>query len=169
MGSGRDAAMTSRLTSVFVEKLLSGGAGKGVTMELLNNLLMSKNKECFSSVDLLEIDLIKKKASFVKAGAAPAYLLRSAKLFKVSSDTPPCGIIEGFSAENTSFDIFPGDIIIMLSDGITSSIDCGTSLCDIMNNAKGESLETIAGKILDMAVSMSVHDDDMSCVIVRVK
>lgn len=169
MGSGRDAAMTSRLTSVFVEKLLSGGAGKGVTMELLNNLLMSKNKECFSSVDLLEIDLIKKKASFVKAGAAPAYLLRSAKLFKVSSDTPPCGIIEGFSAENTSFELFPGDIIIMLSDGITSSIDCGTSLCDIMNNAKGESLETIAGKILDMAVSMSVHDDDMSCVIVRVK
>lgn len=169
MGSGRDAAMTSRLTSVFVEKLLSGGAGKGVTMELLNNLLMSKNKECFSSVDLLEVDLIKKKASFVKAGAAPAYLLRSAKLFKVSSDTPPCGIIEGFSAENTSFEIFPGDIIIMLSDGITSSIDCGTALCDIMNNTKGESLEVIAGKILDMAVTMAVHDDDMSCVIVRVK
>ncbi len=169
MGSGRDAAMTSRLTSVFVEKLLSGGAGKGVTMELLNNLLMSKNKECFSSVDLLEVDLIKKKASFVKAGAAPAYLLRSAKLFKVSSDTPPCGIIEGFSAENTSFEIFPGDIIIMLSDGITSSIDCGTALCDIMNNAKGESMEVIAGKILDMAVTMAVHDDDMSCVMVRIK
>ena len=169
MGSGRDAAMTSRLTSVFVEKLLSGGAGKGVTIELLNNMLMSKNNECFSSVDLLEIDLIKKKASFVKAGAAPAYLLRSTKLFKVSSDTPPCGIIEGFCAENTSFDIFPGDIIIMLSDGITSSIDCGTALCDIMNNAKGQPLETVAGRVLDMAISLSVHDDDMSCVIVRIK
>ncbi len=169
MGSGRDAAMTSRLTSVFVEKLLSGGAGKGVTIELLNNLLMSKSKECFSGVDLLEVDLINKKASFVKAGAAPAYLLRSTKLFKVSSDTPPCGIIEGFCAENTSFDIISGDIIIMLSDGITSSIDCGTALCDIMNNAKGQPLETIAGKILDMAISMAVHEDDMSCVIVRVK
>ena len=169
MGSGRDAAMTSRLTSVFVEKLLSGGAGKGVTMELLNNLLMSKNKECFSSVDLLELDLIKRRASFIKAGAAPAYVLRSAKLFKVSSDTPPCGIIEGFCAENTSFDVFSGDVIIMLSDGITSSIDCGNSLCAIMNNAEGESFEALAGKILDMAVSMAVHDDDMSCVMVKIK
>lgn len=169
MGSGRDAAMTSRLTSVFVEKLLSGGAGKGVTMELLNNLLMSKNKECFSSVDLLELDLIKKRASFIKAGAAPAYVLRSAKLFKVSSDTPPCGIIEGFCAENTSFDVFPGDVIIMLSDGITSSIDCGNSLCEIMNNAGEQSFEALAGKILDMAVSMAVHDDDMSCVMIKIK
>lgn len=169
MGSGRDASMTSKLTSVFVEKLLSGGAGKGATIELLNNLLMTNNRECFSGVDLLEIDLIKKKASFVKAGAAPAYLLRSTKLFKVSSDTPPCGIIEGFCAENTSFEIMPGDIIIMMSDGITSSIDCGTALCDIMNTSKGQPLENIAGKILDMAVSLTVHDDDMSCVIVKIK
>ena len=169
MGSGRDAAMTSKLTSVFVEKLLSGGAGKGVTIELLNNLLMSKNNECFSSVDLLEVDLIKKRASFVKAGAAPAYVMRSTKLFKVSSDTPPCGIIEGFCAENTSFEVFPGDIIIMLSDGITSSIDCGTALCDIMNNAKDESFQSLAGKILDTAVSLAVHDDDMSCVIVKIR
>lgn len=169
MGSGREAAMTSRITSVFVEKLLSGGAGKGVTMELLNNLLMSKSRECFSGVDLLELDLIKKRASFVKAGAAPAYVLRRAKLFKVSSETPPCGIIEGFCAENTSFDVFSGDIIIMLSDGITSSIDCGTALCDIMNNAKGLSPQAVAGKILDSALTMTVHDDDMSCVLIKVK
>jgi len=169
MGSGRDAAMTSKLTSVFVEKLLSGGAGKGVTLELLNNLLMSKSKECFSSVDLLELDLLKRRVSFVKAGAAPAYVLRSTKLFKVSSDTPPCGIIEGFCAENTSFEVFPGDMIIMLSDGITSSVDCGTALCEIMNDADKSSFEALAGRILDMAMSMSVHDDDMSCVIVKIK
>ena len=169
MGSGRDAAMTSRITSVFVEKLLSGGAGKGVTMELLNNLLMSKSKECFSSVDLLEVDLLRKRASFVKAGAAPAYLLRSAKLFKVSSDTPPCGIVEGFSAENTSFEVMSGDIIIMLSDGITSSIDCGNALCSIMNENRSSPCEAIASKILDYAVSLAVHDDDMSCVIVKIK
>ena len=108
-------------------------------------------------------------SSFIKAGAAPAYVLRSAKLFKVSSDTPPCGIIEGFCAENTSFDVFPGDVIIMLSDGITSSIDCGNSLCEIMNNAGEQSFEALAGKILDMAVSMAVHDDDMSCVLVKIK
>ncbi len=169
MGSGRDAAMTSRITSVFVEKLLSGGAGKGVTMELLNSLLMSKSKECFSSVDLLELDLITRRASFVKAGAAPAYLLRSAKLFKVSSDTPPCGIIEGFCAENTSFEVFSGDIIIMLSDGITSSIDCSETLCEIMNNSANLPAEALASKILDTAVSLAVHDDDMSCVLVRIK
>ncbi len=169
MGSGRDAAMTSRITAVFVEKLLSGGAGKGVTLEMLNNLLLSKNKECFSSVDLFELDLIGCRGSFVKAGAAPAYLLRAAKLFRVSSDTPPCGIVEGFSAENTGFDVLPGDLIIMLSDGITSALDCGDTLCEIMKQNKGAPLDALASKILDVAVSSSVHDDDMSCVLVRVK
>lgn len=169
MGSGRDAAMTSRLTSVFVEKLLSGGAGKGVTMELLNSLLLSKSRESFSSVDLLEVDLIERRASFVKAGAAPAYLLRAAKLFKVSSDTPPCGIIEAFSAENTSFEVFSGDVIIMLSDGVTSAIDCSTAICDIMNKHQASPLETTAQAILDLAASVAAHDDDMSCVIAKVK
>ncbi len=169
MGSGREAAMTSRMTSVFVEKLLSGGAGKGVTMELLNSVLLSKSRESFSSVDLLEIDLIQRRAAFVKAGAAPAYLLRATKLFKVSSDTPPCGIIEGFCAENTSFDVYSGDIIIMLSDGVTSAIDCSVALADIMKQHISSPPEITARSILDLAVSASVHDDDMSCVLVRVK
>ncbi len=169
MGSGRDAAMTSRLTSVFVEKLLCGGAGKGATMELLNDLLMSRTKECFATVDLMELDLVAGRASFVKAGAAPAYLLRSAKLFKVSSDTPPCGIIEGFCAENTGFDLCSGDIVIMLSDGITASVDCGRLLCDVMRDHGRESAEIIASKILEASVGKAVHDDDMSCVAVKIK
>lgn len=169
MGSGRDAAMTSKMTAVFIEKLLSGGAGKGVTMELLNSVLMSKSRECFSGVDLLELDLILRRASFVKAGAAPAYLLRAKKLFKVSSDTPPCGIIEAFCAENTSFEVFPGDTVIMMSDGITSAIDCSKALCDILSSRKNAPISLIADEIIRLASNAAVHDDDMSCIIVRIK
>lgn len=114
MGSGRSAALTSRLTSVFIEKLLTTGAHKNVTLELLNNLLLSKNDESFATVDLLEIDLLTGDAAFIKAGAAPAYIIRAAKLYKIASYTPPAGIIRSFSAESTRFSLEKGDTVLML-------------------------------------------------------
>ena len=169
MGSGREAALTSRLTAVFIEKLLSTGAHKGATLELLNNLLLSKSDECFATVDLLEIDLIEARASFIKAGAAPAYVVRSAKLYKISSETPPAGIIGAFSAENTSFDLHSGDIILLLSDGITENFDGTPYLAEILGFNVNEDISKLASAILAKARSLGVHDDDMSAVAVRVR
>ena len=36
MGSGRDAAFTSRLSSLFIEKLMHCATPKSVTLEMLN-------------------------------------------------------------------------------------------------------------------------------------
>lgn len=169
MGSGREAALTSRLTAVFIEKLLSTGAHKGATLELLNNLLLSNSSECFATVDLLEIDLLDSKASFIKAGAAPAYVVRSAKLYKISSETPPAGIIGAFSAENTSFSLHSGDVILLLSDGITENFDNTPWLAEILGFNVNEDISKLASAILAKARSLGIHDDDMSVVAVRVR
>ncbi len=169
MGSGREAALTSRLTAVFIEKLLSTGAHKGATLELLNNLLLSKNNECFATVDLLEIDLLEARASFIKAGAAPAFVVRSAKLYKISSETPPAGIINAFSAENTSFSLCSGDVILLLSDGIIEGFDSTPWLAEILGFHRGGDIAELASKILARAKELALHDDDMSVVAVRVR
>ena len=58
MGSGREAAITSRLCCLFLEKMLSAGNQKSITLEMLNNFVRCKNIECHATVDLLEIDLL---------------------------------------------------------------------------------------------------------------
>lgn len=168
MGSGRSAALTSRLTSVFIEKLLTTGSHKNVTLELLNNLLLSKSDESFATVDLLEIDLFTGQACFVKAGAAPAYVLRSSKLYKIASCTPPAGIVRYFNAENTKFVLEKGDMVVMLSDGIVQSSDDVPWLCEMLGADTDESPSQITEKIIEKARRMNLRDDDMTCVAVRV-
>lgn len=168
MGSGRSAALTSRLTSVFIEKLLTTGAHKTVTLEMLNNLLLSKNDESFATVDLLEIDLLSGEASFIKAGAAPAYILRASKLYKIASFTPPAGIIRSFNAENTKFTLEKGDTVMMLSDGIVQSYDEVPWLCELLSADKGEDPARLAERVLNKARRINLREDDMTCVAVRV-
>lgn len=168
MGSGRDAALTSRLTSVFIEKLLTTGAHKSVTLELLNNLLLAKNDECFATVDLLEVDLLNSRASFIKAGAAPAYIIRSTKLYKVASNTPPAGIINCFTAENTKFELKNGDIILMLSDGILESFDETPWINKLLEFNPDGDIACLCEEIIEKAASLCVRDDDMSVIAARV-
>lgn len=168
MGSGRSAALTSRLTSVFIEKLLTTGAHKNVTLELLNNLLLSKNDESFATVDLLEIDLLSGDASFIKAGAAPAYIIRASKLYKIASYTPPAGIIRSFNAENTKFSLESGDTVLMLSDGIVQSSDEVPWLCEMLSFDNGDDPAKLAEKVLSKARKINMREDDMTCVAVRV-
>lgn len=168
MGSGRSAALTSRLTALYVEKLLTCGTHKAVTLELLNDLLLSKSDESFATVDLLEIDLLSGEACFIKAGAAPAYILRAAKLYKIASCTPPAGIVRSFNAESTKFSLETGDTAVMLSDGIVQSCDELPWLCDMLTAEASTDPAKLANRILAKAKKMNVREDDMTAVVLRI-
>ena len=168
MGSGRSAALTSRLTALFLEKLLTTGTHKNVTLEMLNNLLLSKNDESFATVDLLEVDLLSGDASFIKAGAAPAYIVRASKLYKIASFTPPAGIVRSFCAESTKFSLEKGDTVLMLSDGVVQSSDDAPWLCEMLSAEIKEDPSLLCDRILSKARKINIREDDMSCAAVRV-
>ena len=67
MGSGADASVCSRLSCIFLEKLLMLGADKRDVFPLLNRVLLKKENECFAGIDLLELDLVRSRASVLKA------------------------------------------------------------------------------------------------------
>ncbi len=169
MGSGIGAATASRISTVFMEKLLGAGVKKEVAFELLNNVLLSQSGECFSTVDLFEADLLTGRCMFIKAGAAPTYILRDSKLFKIFSATPPVGILSSFSAESTRFDIEPDDVIIMLSDGVVQNGEDSTWLSEIVKIDKLNDPSVLAGKILEKSQSINTRPDDMSVAVIRVK
>ena len=171
MGSGRNAAVTSKITSVFLEKMLLCGCSKGAALKMLNNIIRSRNSECFATVDLLEIDLLNGKAGFTKSGAAPSYILRSGKLFKIASNTLPIGITREINAEMISFELIPGDVVVMISDGIAQSFEDGMWLVDMLSfDVNPESpLEKTAEEILNRAKEKNTRSDDMTVVLTRVK
>ncbi len=185
MGSGPEAAYTSGVCAMFMQKMLSAGNRADITLRMLNNVIRSENmgcgRECSATVDLLELDLMSGTAAFVKSGAAPTYIARDGTVYKISSRTMPMGIIKNADARITKFDTKAGDIIIMMSDGCCpDSEDCTwlvEYLCNYMSKRKksvsvGEELcERLRDELLNEAVKNLAPDrerDDISVSVVVV-
>jgi stage II sporulation protein E len=169
MGSGEEAHMTSRITAVFLEKLLCAGNKKSTVLKMLNNFIRNKNLECFTTVDLLEIDTITSEASFVKSGAAASYIIRGGKLFKIASTSLPIGITREISSEEIRFELKGGDLIVMISDGVSQSFEDGAWLLSVLSdeiNADAP-LADIARSLIEKAKTKNGRNDDMSVVVLR--
>ncbi len=168
MGSGREAAITSKLCSVFLEQMLSAGNSKAVTLGMLNGFIRSRGCECSATIDLAEIDLITGEACFVKSGAAPSFVLRGGNLYKLQSKTVPIGIMTSLDAEQIRFELTDGDVILLMSDGVASSLEDGVWLADLLTSEWEDSLERMAEKIVDNAVLNNKRSDDMTAVLLRI-
>ena len=167
MGSGRDAALTSRLSAIMLEKLLNVGAEKESALRLLNKALAEKDQEVFATVDLLEIDRINSTATVIKAGAAPTILIRGGKTALIESHTPPAGIMDKVIADKRSFRIQKGDMIVMVSDGILQT----GSECNLLPKEgipPMPSARALAGKIMREAQCNAENPDDMSVCVLRI-
>ncbi len=161
MGSGRDAAVTSGICAVFIEKLLKAGAGMDTSLKMLNSMMRVRSGEVSATVDLMELDLMNGKTRFVKSGAAPSFVLRGGRLFRLQSKTVPIGIVRALDAEMIKFEIERGDIIVMLSDGVVKSFEDCPWLYDMLCDEKEwcDEPERMARKIVSRAVENGANDD----------
>ncbi len=151
MGSGGEAAFTSNVCAMFIEKMLCAGNRADITLRMLNNVIRSENlgvgAECSATVDLFELDLMNGAASFIKSGAAPTYVARGGTVYKISSRTMPVGIIKDADARITRFDTQKGDLVVMISDGCCPDSEDCTWLVEYLcayakKNAKGKTDES---------------------------
>ncbi len=162
MGSGRDASLTSRLSAIMLEKLLTIGAEKKVALQMVNKMLTQKNEEVFATIDLLEVDRITAQATLFKVGAAPTFLVRGNECHRIEAKTPPAGIMKEVIAEKISITLRKGDYIIMVSDGV---VQTDTEFFDIVPLIKSgccKSAHTMAARILEEARNCAGYSDDIS-------
>ena len=173
MGSGREAALTSGICSVFLSKMLGSYAKCDVALRMLNGFLRNKGSgslhECSATVDLMEFDLVTGESSFYKGGAAPSYVWREKNLFKLRSNSVPLGIIREIDVRKITFDLGIGDVVVMVSDGVTQSKDECPWLFDLLSESVGkESLAWIADAIVKRA-KYEGATDDISVVVMEIK
>lgn len=168
MGSGSTAHEASEFAVEFLSSILRTGAGYTTAIHALNSVLRARGEECSVGVDVFSFDLVSAKACFIKSGAAPSYVKRADKLFRIKSQTVPLGVIKQVDAERISSDIAVGDVIVMISDGIASvAEECGW-LTELLNKPITEPLADFARSIVEAAVDNGRGEDDMSVLVIEV-
>ncbi len=168
MGSGRAAAKKSNAAAVFLEKMLRAGNSVSTGIEMLSALARADGEEGFTTLDLFEIDRIGARGSFIKSGAAPSFVRRGNKLFKIRSRTFPLGILEDVDAERTTFDLLDGDCVVILSDGVTEETEEPLWLCEFLTSADLAD-ENAASRILEEAKKHTLCRDDMTAAVIRIR
>ena len=169
MGSGKEASSTAELCVGFLELLLKSGSSKTVSMKMLNNLIRARGDECSATVDMLEIDLIYGRTTFLKSGAAISFVKRGEDIFRIRSKTVPIGLMKNLDAEKTDFEIEEGDLIIMLSDGIVGADEDLGWLLALLGKPLPDSLDECAKEIISRACKAVGLRDDMTVSLIKIK
>lgn len=172
MGAGREAALTSGLCSVFMEKMLRAGNRAATSLRMLNNMIRSRGadsaSECSSTIDLLELDLMTGKCTFFKSGAAPSFVIRGGVVRRMQSGSAPIGIMCALDSRETAFDLRCGDTVVMISDGILDAEGESDSLIPLLTETGKMSPQELVDRICAAACAKEEHDD-CSAVVLRIE
>ena len=121
MGSGKEAKKSSTEALQLLENLLLSGFDKNISLELINNSLINRNKESYASLDIAIVDLYMGNVEFIKSAACPTYIKSGKRVQMVKSNSLPTGIIEESKIQTFDKDIEQGDIMVLCSDGVLDS------------------------------------------------
>lgn len=119
MGSGARAAVESCMTVSVIARMIKAGLGAEAAVRITNLLLLTKSpEECFSTIDLLTIDLFTGSAELIKLGAAQSFVKSCGTVKTVESRTAPVGMISPAEIDRRTFRLSDGDEVVMITDGI---------------------------------------------------
>lgn len=174
MGSGKKASTESKITLNLLEKFLKAGFGVKNAIEVINSSLCLKlDNECFSTIDLMVVDLMMGYAEFYKIGSAQSFVYSEGNVDTIFSASIPVGMLKSVKVTPQRRKLYDGDTILMLSDGVSEAGFSTsrsewikkeiTSLCDNM--------EDMADNILHTAIRKSRNTvvDDMSIIAIRLE
>ena len=163
MGSGKEAALTSGLCSVFLERMLRAGNRAATSLRMLNNMISSRaqdsTKECSSTIDLLELDLMTGEGAFLKSGAAPSFVVRGKVVRRLQAGTVPIGILNTLDVQKTEFPLRAGDTVVMVSDGVLQGDDEGEWLTSYLTGVATATPEEIVYQICRRCAEHETRDD----------
>ncbi len=122
MGSGEGAAVDSGITVDLLARLIDANVAYDPALKIVNSALLVKTgEESLATIDIAAVNLHSGKVDFYKAGAAPTFIRRHQRTGYVESISLPAGILNSVEFEKSSLSLSAGDLIVMVSDGATTS------------------------------------------------
>ncbi len=169
MGTGSRAAIDSTMTASIAEKLISGGFSVSGAIKTVNSaMIMKSTDESIASVDCVSINTYTGVASFYKSGAAISFIRSGNEVYIVKLESLPVGIIRNISPATESVALESGDIILLVSDGVTAN-DCGW-INDELLSWSTNSMDDLASHIASLALLRSDKNtrDDITAVAIKI-
>lgn len=120
MGSGPKACEESSAAVEMIESFSKAGFRGVDAINIVNSVLSMRysEEEKFCTMDINNIDLYKGISSMIKIGSSSSFVKRGNNVEVISSNNLPIGVIDKLEIEVIEKNLFNGDIIVMVSDGI---------------------------------------------------
>lgn len=168
MGSGKEAREGADFVTRYLSDLLLSEVGISTAAAALSHIIRHKDGECTATLDLFRLDLVFGDAMFIKSGAAPSYVKRDKSIFRIRSETAPIGLMKTVDAEKIRVEVKSGDYIIMLSDGISTSVEDSAWLLSYLSREAPSDLEEYGKEIIRLAKKNTKSRDDMTVSIIKI-
>ncbi len=120
MGHGPRAHRQSQKTLELYHLCLEAGYTHPQAVAAVNGMMLSTAvDESYATMDLFDIDLWTGEVISQKLGAVASYVVRGNYLKLVRGSSLPLGIVENIAATEQRFRLHSGDLLVVLSDGVT--------------------------------------------------
>ncbi|MDO5397333.1 MAG: SpoIIE family protein phosphatase [bacterium] len=168
MGCGYDARKESESIVRLLKEFVTAGFDAETAIRIINSsLCMQLDRERAAAIDLLYIDRTSGIAKLFKIGCAETFFFHGGAADIIFPVSLPAGMVNSIDLNPQTIRIHEGDILVMVTDGITQS---GSSEW-IKNEIKPElSAEENARTIIDKAIVKwgGKAFDDMTCVVIKI-
>ncbi|MGN0807387.1 MAG: SpoIIE family protein phosphatase [Candidatus Coproplasma sp.] len=169
MGSGEYAGRVSATAISLIEAFSRSQMPQDVMLDTINKLLCFNRDERFTCIDAATVDLNTLSASFVKIGSPVGLIVRKGEIKVLESNSLPLGILDSLHPATSREQLKKNDIIVFMSDGITSCFDGTAQLYEFIGKLKPLNPQALADDILAEAKKRVLGTpDDMTVLCVRV-
>ncbi|MDF2926305.1 MAG: stage sporulation protein [Paenibacillaceae bacterium] len=119
MGNGERARAESSTALAILQQLLQSGIDEKLAIKSVNSVLLLRSPdEMYATVDMALIDLYSADTTFMKIGSTPSFIKRGHEVIQITANNLPVGIIQEIDVDLVSVQLHPGDVLIMMTDGI---------------------------------------------------
>ncbi len=170
MGSGEYARKVSEAAISLIEAFYRAEMPADTILKTINKLLSFNRDERFTCIDIAAIDLGTGRADFVKIGSPVGIIVREGEIKVLESTSLPLGILDNLHPTTCTEILRAGDIVVFMSDGITSAFGSATDLYEFLQDLKPLNPQSLADKILAGALDKTEHKvtDDMTVLCTRI-
>ncbi len=170
MGSGEYARKVSEAAISLIEAFYRAEMPEDNVLNTINKLLSFNRDERFTCIDIAAVNLETGRADFVKIGSPAGIIMREGEIKILESESLPMGILDVLHPTVCTEKLKADDIVVFMSDGITSAFPSTTELYEFLREIKPLNPQSLADKILACALERTGHTavDDMTVVCTRI-
>lgn len=169
MGSGEYAKKVSSTAISLIEAFYRAEMPEDTVLKTINKLLSFNRDERFTCIDIAAVNLNTGMANFVKIGSPAGIIVHEGEIRILESRSLPLGILENLRPTVCTEQLKSGDIVVFMSDGITSAFSSATELYEFVQSLKPLNPQNLADKILAGArARCATVTDDMTVLCTRI-